>query len=107
VVFATPVGEEAMPLILLGDLGWYVDDHPERSNGMTLKELTEHLHWKDPAETFTEVTGHKAFYKEISLDEYFASEVFHNANAKVGHSTDPNDTPCGLIGRILLASGIC
>lgn len=38
------------------------------------------------------MSGRKAVYKDISLDEYFASGVFPNADAKVGHSTDPNDT---------------
>lgn len=45
-VFAAPLGEGAMPLIVLEDLGWYARwlfDYPERSNGMTLKASTEHV----------------------------------------------------------------
>jgi hypothetical protein len=94
-VFAAPLGEGAMPLIALEDLGWYARwlfDHPERSNGLTLKASTEHVHWEDLARTFTEVTGHKAVYKDITLDEYFASGIFPNPDGKVGHSVDPNDT---------------
>jgi hypothetical protein len=59
---------------------------------MTLKASTEHVHWKDLAKIFTEVTGRKAVYKDISLEEYFASGIFPNPDGKVGHSADPNDT---------------
>lgn len=92
-VFAAPLGDGAMPLIALEDLGWYgrwIFDHPERSNGMTLKASTEHVHWKDLARTFAELTGRKAVYKDITLDEYFASGVL-NPEAKVGHSADHDD----------------
>lgn len=42
-VFAAPLGDGAMPLIVLGDLGVcarWLFDHPERSNDMTLKAST-------------------------------------------------------------------
>jgi NmrA-like family len=93
-VFSAPLGDGAMPLICLEDLGWYgrwLFDNPDRTNGMTLKASTEHVHWADLAKTFTEVTGKKAVYKDITLDEYFASGIFPNADGKVGHSVDHDD----------------
>jgi hypothetical protein len=94
-VFAAPLGDGALPLIVLEDLGWYarwIFDHPERSVGMWLKASTEHVHWADLASTFTAVTGKRAVYKNLTLDEYFASGVFPNAEAKVGHGVGDDST---------------
>jgi len=38
------------------------------------------------------VTGRNAIYKDVSLEEYFASGIFPNPDGKAGHSADPNDT---------------
>lgn len=60
---------------------------------MTLKASIEQVHWrKDLAQTFTEVTGLKAVYKDNTLEEYFACGIFPNPDGKVGHSADPNNT---------------
>jgi hypothetical protein len=94
-VFAASLGDGAMPFIVLEDLGVYARwlfDHPERSNGMTLKASTVHVHWKDLAKIFTEVTDRKTVYKDITLDEYFASGIFPNPDGKAGRSADLNDT---------------
>jgi len=93
-VFSVPLGEAAMPLIALEDLGKYarwVFDSVDRNNGLTLKIATEHIKCADLAKNFTEVTGRKAPYKDVTLDEYFASGVFPNPEAKVGHSVDHDD----------------
>ena len=36
--------------------------------------------------TFTEVTGQKSVFKDVTLGEYFESGVFPFPDAKVGHS---------------------
>jgi NmrA-like family len=93
-VFSAPLGQGAMPLIALQDLGWYgrwLFDNRDGANGMTLQASTEHVHWADLARTFTEVTGRPAIYRDISLDEYFASGIFPDPDRKVGYSTDHND----------------
>ncbi|TVY62693.1 NmrA-like family domain-containing protein, partial [Lachnellula suecica] len=93
-VFIAPVGSGAPPMIYLEDLGRYarwVVEHPERSNGMDLKIATAHVGWKELAETFAEVTGKKARFQDVSLDEYFASGVFPAPDAKVGHSVGHED----------------
>ncbi|KAF4611364.1 hypothetical protein G7Y89_g15650 [Cudoniella acicularis] len=93
-VFAAPVGSGSPPLICLDDLGEYarwIIDHPEKSNEMNLRLATEHVGWEYLAKTFTEVTGKKAVFRDLTLDEYFASGVFSDPDRKVGHSVEKND----------------
>jgi hypothetical protein len=94
-VFAAPLGDGQPPLIHLPDLGRYARwlfDNPSRSNGMNLHVATENVGWEYLARTFTEVTGKKAVYKNITLDELFSSGVFPNPEAKVGHSVGYEDS---------------
>ena len=93
-VFSAPLGKGQPPLIHLEDLGRYARwlfDKPERSNGMNLMVATENVGWEYLAKTFTEVTGKKAVYKDITLDELFASNVFPFPDAKVGHGVLSED----------------
>lgn len=93
-VFAAPLGNGQPPLIYLPDLGRYARwlfDNLARSNGMNLRVATENVRWEYLARTFTEVTGKKATYKDITLDELFSSGVFPNPDAKVGHSVRYED----------------
>lgn len=94
-VFAVPLGDARCPLIYLEDYGSYARwlfDTPERSNGLELHVATEDIAWKDLAVAFTEVTGIKAIYKDVTLDEYFKLGIFPQPDAKIGHSADPNDS---------------
>ena len=60
---------------------------------MNLQVSTEDVSWEHLASTFTEVTGRKAVYKDVTLDEYFAPGfVFEDAEAKVGHSVAHDST---------------
>jgi uncharacterized protein YbjT (DUF2867 family) len=93
-VFAAPLGEGRCPLIYLEDYGAYARwllDNPARSNGLDLHVATEDIAWKDLAVAFTTVTGQKAVYKDVSLDEYFTLGIFPNPDAKVGHSASRDD----------------
>ena len=94
VVFKAPVGKGTPPMIYLEDLGKYARwlvEHPERSDGLDLKIATANVGWEEVASAFTETTGRKAVFRDISLDEYFASGVFGNADRKVGHSVGFDD----------------
>jgi hypothetical protein len=74
-VFGVPLGEGECPLIYLEDYGAYarwILDTPERSNGLELHVGTEDIAWKDLAKAFTETTGKKAVYRDVSFEEYFA-----------------------------------
>jgi hypothetical protein len=71
-----------MPLIVLTDLGKYTGGYLTAwvavINGMTLKLGTQHISWADLAKDFTAMTGWKTTYKNLTLGEYFASDVFPN-----------------------------
>ena len=89
VVFKAPVGQGTPPMIYLADLGRYARwlvDNPERSDGLNLRIATQNVGWEEVAKSFTEVTGRKAVFRDVSLEEYFASGVFGPADRKVGHS---------------------
>jgi hypothetical protein len=94
-VFKAPVGSGSPPMIYLEDLGKYarwIIDNPDSSSGMNLKIATDHVGFADLAKTFTEVTGKKARFQDVTLEEYFASGVMRAPDAKVGHSVSHDDT---------------
>jgi uncharacterized protein YbjT (DUF2867 family) len=94
-VFSAPIGDARLPLIYLQDYGRYARwllDHPERSNGLELHVATEDIKYVDLAKAFTEVTGKKAVYKEVTTDEYFNLGIFPDPDAKIGVTNDPNDS---------------
>jgi hypothetical protein len=68
-----------------------VFDNPSQRNGLELHVATEDISWKDLASAFTEVTGQKAVYKDVTLDEYFKLGIL-DPDMIVGNSTDPNDS---------------
>jgi uncharacterized protein YbjT (DUF2867 family) len=93
-VFSAPIGDAKLPLIYLEDYGQYARwllDNPTRSNGLELHVATEDIAYKDLAAAFTEVTGQKAVYKEVTLDEYFKLGLFPDPDAKIGATNNPND----------------
>ncbi|KAK5553556.1 hypothetical protein LTR46_008532 [Exophiala xenobiotica] len=93
-VFAVPLGEARCPLIHLDDYGAYARlllDHPERSNGLELHVATEDIAWKDVAAAFTAVTGRKAVYRDVTLDEYFKLPIFPEPDRKVGHAASSDN----------------
>ncbi|CAI7639190.1 unnamed protein product [Penicillium pancosmium] len=93
-VFAAPLGEGRCPLIYLEDYGAYarwIFDNQAKSNGVELHVATEDIRWEDLASTFSQITGQKAVYKDVSLDEYFKLSIL-DPDAIVGHSSDQNDS---------------
>lgn len=93
-VFFAPLGDGACPLIYLKDYGSYARwmlDSPSKSNGTQLHVATEDIKWKDLATVFTEVTGKKSVYKDITLDEYFNLGILGDPEVKVAHSATYND----------------
>jgi len=72
--FNAPLGEGAVPVIVLSDLGFYarwIFDNPLKANGLDLEVATEHLGWQKLVDTFTKVTGQKAVYNDLPLEEFF------------------------------------
>jgi hypothetical protein len=66
-------------------------DTPNRSTGLELHVATEDIAWKDLAAAFTEVTGRKAVYRNVTLDEYFSLGIFSEPDTKIGSSSSPDD----------------
>ncbi|PVH81015.1 NAD(P)-binding protein [Cadophora sp. DSE1049] len=93
-VFKAPVGHGEPPFIYLSDLGRYARwmvENPEESRGLNLRIATESVGWEGVTKAFSEVTGKKAIFRDITLDEYFASGVFPDPDVKVGHSVGHDD----------------
>lgn len=67
-------------------------DTPDRSNGLELHVATEDIAWKDLATAFSDVTGKKAVYKNVTLDEYFGLGIFPEPDAKLGSAAAPDDS---------------
>ncbi|KAG4427693.1 hypothetical protein IFR05_016825 [Cadophora sp. M221] len=89
--FVAPLGKGDLPLIHLEDYGAYARwmlDTPERSTGLDLYVATEDIPWDKLAADFTEVTGKKAVYLDLTLDEYFSPElgIFPHPEAIIGKS---------------------
>lgn len=93
-VFAVPAGKGRVPLIYLDDYGRYarwIFDTPSQSTGLELRVATEDIEWKDVAAAYTKVTGKKAVYKDVTLDEYFNLGLFPDPDAKIGASYSGDD----------------
>lgn len=93
-VFKAPVGNGRPPMICLEDLGGYakwIFDHPDEASGMNLRVATALVSWNELAETYAAVTGKKAVFKDVSLDEYFNLGLL-DGEMKVGHSAGEDET---------------
>ncbi|RFU79328.1 hypothetical protein TARUN_2896 [Trichoderma arundinaceum] len=87
--FALPLGKGKCSMVSLTDYAKYVRwafDTPSRSNGLDLHVITEDITGENLAAAFTQVTGKKAVYRDISLDEYFTLPIFPDPEAKMGAS---------------------
>lgn len=90
-IFSAPLGSAKLPLIHLEDYGLYACwllDNPERSAGMELHVGTEDISYTDLAQVFTEVTGKKAIYKDVTTAEYFDLGIFKEPEARIGVSSE-------------------
>ncbi|KAH8817223.1 hypothetical protein F5884DRAFT_819004 [Xylogone sp. PMI_703] len=96
-VFAAPLGTGAVALIHLEDLGSYarwIFDHKSETNGMDLEIATQHVTWSYLASAFTKVTGKKAVYVDLDLDDYFNNHYPAGPKAvdrKIGTMVDKKD----------------
>lgn len=60
-------------MVALADIGFfsrYTFDNREITSGKDLEVASEVIGWDDLAKTFTKVTGEKAIYLPLSLDEW-------------------------------------
>jgi NmrA-like family protein len=90
-----PKGNDGcVPHASLDDLVYYTRwlfDDPERADGMDLKTGIDHINYHEMAAVFTKVTGHKARYIPISLDEFFQDPHWANiADRPCGYTVEAN-----------------
>ncbi|KAI0059555.1 NAD-P-binding protein [Artomyces pyxidatus] len=72
-VFAHAMGDGHAPFIALPDIGFfarYTFDNRELTSAQTLDVASEMVSWDQLVETFTRVTGQKAVYKRITVEEW-------------------------------------
>ena len=75
-VFAAPLGDGHVPMVALADIGFfarYTFDNRELTSGKDLEIASEVIGWEDLVKTFTKVTGEKAVYKRMELDQWLAA----------------------------------
>lgn len=72
-VFAAPLGSGHVPLIALADIGFfarYTFDNREWTSARDLEIASEVIGWDDLAKTFEKVTGLKAVYKRLEINQW-------------------------------------
>lgn len=74
VVFAAPIGTGHVPMIALDDLAFWVHhifSDPKSTAGKDVEVASALVAWPDLVSTFSRVTGKKAEFLSMSLDEWF------------------------------------
>ncbi|PCH36840.1 NAD(P)-binding protein [Wolfiporia cocos MD-104 SS10] len=74
VVFASPMDRGHVPMIALADIGFwarYTFDNRETLSGESLKVASEWVNWNDVINAYTKVTGQKAEFIPLSVDQWF------------------------------------
>ncbi|KAH9926551.1 NAD(P)-binding protein [Epithele typhae] len=72
-VFAAPIGDGHVPMVALDDLGFfarYAFDHRADVAGRDLEVASARVGWAELAATYARVTGRRAEYLPLSLDEW-------------------------------------
>ncbi|KAI0373524.1 nmrA-family protein [Pilatotrama ljubarskyi] len=94
-VFATPIGKGHIPMIALSDLGSfarYIFDHREETSAQELEVASDMVGWDYLVDTFTKVTGKKAEYVSLSLEDYFSLLNQDDVNKPVASEAPPGAT---------------
>lgn len=93
-VFAAPIGDGHLPLIALEDFSFWVhhifSNPSPTTTGLELGLASEMVSYPDIVDTFTRVTGQKAEYKRLTLDQYF--ELFISADGPVASGVPDGTT---------------
>ncbi|KAK3317977.1 hypothetical protein B0H66DRAFT_555913 [Apodospora peruviana] len=96
----TPNG--AIPHVALDDCAHYVRwlfDNPDRADGMDLMASMDHIHYDDVAVAFEKVTGRKARFVDVTMDEYWRDPYWASiADRPCGYMVDP-ESPAKMTNR--------
>ncbi|KAJ6531682.1 NAD(P)-binding protein [Mycena vulgaris] len=90
VVWAAPLEDARVPLIALKDLGWWARwtfDHRAEASARELNVTSECIAWDQLVETFTRVTGRRAVYRRLSLDECVDDPISNEKRRGDGSTT--------------------
>ncbi|KAA1467692.1 NAD-P-binding protein [Dentipellis sp. KUC8613] len=74
-VFTAPIGNGHVPMIALKDLGWwarYTFDHRQLVSGRVISIASDMVDWPYLVKTFTKVTGKKAVFQPVSIEQAMA-----------------------------------
>ena len=95
ITWRVPLGDGAVPHVALCDVGFQVKwliDNQDAANGLDLEVAINHIDYKDMAAAFQKVTGHRARYIDVTLDEYWTSGPMARGGAlAAGYNADPKD----------------
>jgi hypothetical protein len=95
VTWRVPLGDGAVVHVSLQDCEYYVRwlfDHQDRANGMDLEVAIDHIPYSELAKAFEMVTGHKAQYIPVSIDEYWGTgPMAAVADRPSGYNSDLKD----------------
>lgn len=92
-VFASPIGNGRVPMIALSDVGYfarYSFDHRAEVSTKDLEVASQMVSWPELVETFQRVTGEKAVFKPLSLDQWF--DLFEGVDRPVFNEGKQGDT---------------
>jgi len=95
VTWSVPLGDGAVPHVALCDCGVYVRwllDNQERANGMDLHVAIAHISYHELAAAFSKITGKKAKYRDVSLEEFWTNGPIAPAGkSAAGYNADLQD----------------
>ena len=95
VTWRVPLNDGAVAHVSLEDCEYYVRwlfDHQSLANGMDLEVAIDHIPYSELAKAFEMVTGRKAQYIPVSIDEYWATgPVAAGADRSSAYNSDLKD----------------
>ena len=90
-----PLGDGAVPHVALSDCGYYVRwilDHQQQASGLDLQVAIAHIGYHELAEAFAKVTGKKARYIDVSLEQYWTDGPIAMVKSQpAGYNADIHD----------------
>lgn len=90
-----PLGDGAVPHVALSDCGHYVRwifDHQDEACGMDLQVAIAHIGYHELAEAFAKVTGRKARFTNVTLEQYWRDGPMSKGKSlPAGYNADSRD----------------
>jgi hypothetical protein len=95
ITWRVPLGSGAVPHVSLADCGHYVRwllDHQSEADGLDLEVAIAHIGYHELAEAFAKVTGRKARYIDVGLEEYWRDGPMSRGRSRpAGYNSNMQD----------------